>query len=376
MCSKEEGPSIHSDARGLVCPIIRSFLSANSNFSRVYMEHRPNIPGSQPHHSNSSGSNIPRRRSHSQPVPPPPIAGPSYRTTEQFDFSFQSPFGTSPELEYDEDLFRHFMSMSDDQHEHHQTAGFPSFPPPPPPPVPDQMSNQQGVNPLVTQTFLAWLQYVHLQNQLAQTQPSQSSQQQAQQPQIQPQTSLQQHQAQFPLSAQTGPPQTSQNIFQPSTSQSGPRVTAQAQVRTSPSVGASDTPSPDGGEPVEGESLAITEDKRRRNTAASARFRVKKKQWTLNLERSISDLSGRVEELEREAAELRRENGWLKEIVMLKSKRFGGSVPELGPNTSQSGSDSGSTEGPSTSVDRSGENDKDDDSTTSGKDKGKERAHS
>ncbi len=31
-----------------------------------------------------------------------------------------------------------------------------------------------------------------------------------------------------------------------------------------------------------------------------------------------------MEELEREAAELRRENGWLKEIVMLKSKRFGG----------------------------------------------------
>ncbi|KAI9059677.1 hypothetical protein FKP32DRAFT_1554501, partial [Trametes sanguinea] len=57
------------------------------------------------------------------------------------------------------------------------------------------------------------------------------------------------------------------------------------------------------------------EDKRRRNTAASARFRIKKKLWTLNLERTISDLSGRVEELEREASELRRENGWLKEIV-------------------------------------------------------------
>ena len=34
-----------------------------------------------------------------------------------------------------------------------------------------------------------------------------------------------------------------------------------------------------------------------------------------------------MEELEREAAELRRENGWLKEIVMLKSKRFGGQAP-------------------------------------------------
>lgn len=113
-----------------------------------------------------------------------------------------------------------------------------------------------------------------------------------------------------------------------------------------------------------------------------ARFRVKKKQWTLNLERSISDLSGRVEELEREAAELRRENGWLKEIVMLKSKRYGGAVPELNPNAPQTSPESGSaaTEEPSTSVDRGDENDNDgppaDDSTSSRKDKGKERSHS
>ena len=70
----------------------------------------------------------------------------------------------------------------------------------------------------------------------------------------------------------------------------------------------------------------------------AARFRIKKKQWTLNLERTISDLSGRVEELEREASELRRENGWLKEIVMLKSKRLAGVVPELEPSPSASGS--------------------------------------
>lgn len=56
---------------------------------------------------------------------------------------------------------------------------------------------------------------------------------------------------------------------------------------------------------------------------------MKKKQWTSNLERSITDLSGRVEELEREAAELRRENGWLKEIVMLKSKRYGAPVTDV-----------------------------------------------
>ncbi|KAJ7770836.1 hypothetical protein DFH07DRAFT_805428 [Mycena maculata] len=66
------------------------------------------------------------------------------------------------------------------------------------------------------------------------------------------------------------------------------------------------------------------DDKRRRNTAASARFRIKKKQRTLDLERSVSDLTGRAEELEREAADLRRENGWLKEIVMLKGGRLAG----------------------------------------------------
>ncbi|KAG0703104.1 hypothetical protein DFH29DRAFT_917907 [Suillus ampliporus] len=69
---------------------------------------------------------------------------------------------------------------------------------------------------------------------------------------------------------------------------------------------------------------AIAEDKRRRNTSASARFRIKKKQKTLNLERTVGDLTGRTEELEREASELRRENSWLKEIVLLKSRRRGG----------------------------------------------------
>jgi len=54
----------------------------------------------------------------------------------------------------------------------------------------------------------------------------------------------------------------------------------------------------------------------------AARFRIKRKQKTINLERSVSDLSGRAEELEKEVADLRRENGWLKEIVMLKSSRF------------------------------------------------------
>jgi hypothetical protein len=46
------------------------------------------------------------------------------------------------------------------------------------------------------------------------------------------------------------------------------------------------------------------------------------------MERTVTSLSRQVNELEREAADLRRENGWLKEIVMLKTRKFagGGSV--------------------------------------------------
>ncbi|KAJ7139752.1 hypothetical protein C8R44DRAFT_605859 [Mycena epipterygia] len=79
-----------------------------------------------------------------------------------------------------------------------------------------------------------------------------------------------------------------------------PRAPTQAGPSTS-------TTSPDAGDDSDD-----YEDKRRRNTAASARFRIKKKQRTLDLERSVSDLTGRAEELEREASDLRRENGWLK----------------------------------------------------------------
>lgn len=62
----------------------------------------------------------------------------------------------------------------------------------------------------------------------------------------------------------------------------------------------------------------------------TARFRVKKKIRAFNLERTVSDLTGRVDELEQEAADLRKENGWLKEIVMLKSTSRGG--PLTGPS--------------------------------------------
>lgn len=46
----------------------------------------------------------------------------------------------------------------------------------------------------------------------------------------------------------------------------------------------------------------------------------------------MTDLSGRVDELEQEAADLRRENGWLKEIVMLKTGKARGGDLLAGPS--------------------------------------------
>ncbi|KAF9246514.1 hypothetical protein BU15DRAFT_70595 [Melanogaster broomeanus] len=62
--------------------------------------------------------------------------------------------------------------------------------------------------------------------------------------------------------------------------------------------------------------LSAAEDKRRRNTAASARFRLKKKEREAALERRAKDLEDRVVDLERECEGLRRENGWLKGLVV------------------------------------------------------------
>ncbi|PKI83360.1 hypothetical protein MVES1_002713 [Malassezia vespertilionis] len=60
---------------------------------------------------------------------------------------------------------------------------------------------------------------------------------------------------------------------------------------------------------------AIEEDKRRRNTLASARFRVKKKQREAALEISARELEGQVAELRQENERLRTENEWLRRLV-------------------------------------------------------------
>jgi len=62
--------------------------------------------------------------------------------------------------------------------------------------------------------------------------------------------------------------------------------------------------------------VSLAEDKRRRNTAASVRFRLKKKEWESALKGRAKELETKVNELERECANLRKENKWLKGLVV------------------------------------------------------------
>ncbi|OMJ09067.1 Transcription factor zip1 [Smittium culicis] len=60
------------------------------------------------------------------------------------------------------------------------------------------------------------------------------------------------------------------------------------------------------------------EDKRRRNTAASARFRVKKKLKEQMLEQRNLEMSQRLQEMEKKVKKVTMENRWLKSIVVEK----------------------------------------------------------
>lgn len=81
--------------------------------------------------------------------------------------------------------------------------------------------------------------------------------------------------------------------------------------------------------------IAAEEDKRRRNTAASARFRVKKKQREQALEKSAKEMSEKVAALEQKITQLETENQWLKKLVIEKNE---GSVPSKAPSHATDGS--------------------------------------
>lgn len=61
---------------------------------------------------------------------------------------------------------------------------------------------------------------------------------------------------------------------------------------------------------------AADEDKRRRNTAASARFRIKKKEHEQALERSAKEMDKKVTSLEGRITQLEIENRWLRDLIL------------------------------------------------------------
>ncbi|CAG8464305.1 25842_t:CDS:1 [Dentiscutata erythropus] len=68
--------------------------------------------------------------------------------------------------------------------------------------------------------------------------------------------------------------------------------------------------------------LAAEEDKRRRNTAASARFRVKKKIREQALERTVKEMTTKAETLEGRVKELEMEIKWLRSLIVEKDARL------------------------------------------------------
>lgn len=65
--------------------------------------------------------------------------------------------------------------------------------------------------------------------------------------------------------------------------------------------------------------VAAEEDKRRRNTAASARFRVKKKQREQALERNVKEINDQNAKLQSKIEQLEMENKWLKDLITEKN---------------------------------------------------------
>lgn len=125
--------------------------------------------------------------------------------------------------------------------------------------------------------------------------------------------------------ASSGPsnPTSPQNGYVPIyTDASGPppQSTPLYQPYTGPVAGQADQPSP--------QTLEEHELKRLRNTAASARFRAKKKQREAQLESAAREKKERLEALEKRIHDLEEENKWLKALIMEK-KDVAGEVARL-----------------------------------------------
>lgn len=114
------------------------------------------------------------------------------------------------------------------------------------------------------------------------------------------------------------PLNTTQALYPASSNASSPSAVAPlSSKRKAESLSESDSPS---GNIEDASRNAAEEDKRRRNTAASARFRVKKKQREQALEQSAKAMSDKVAALEGRINQLETENKWLKNLITEKNE--------------------------------------------------------
>lgn len=87
--------------------------------------------------------------------------------------------------------------------------------------------------------------------------------------------------------------------------------------------------------------LVAEEDRRRRNTAASARFRMKKKQREQTLERTVRETTEKNASLEARIAQLEMENRWLKNLLTEKHEAAAARMPPPPSGNTPSGKPSG-----------------------------------
>ncbi|KAI9257134.1 hypothetical protein BDA99DRAFT_561635 [Phascolomyces articulosus] len=83
---------------------------------------------------------------------------------------------------------------------------------------------------------------------------------------------------------------------------------------------------------------AVDEDKRRRNTAASARFRAKKKVRERAMEQSVKDMTEKSEKLEERVKSLEQEIKWLRTLLIEKNKKNDEAPPMTASPSSSSSS--------------------------------------
>ncbi|RMZ76206.1 hypothetical protein DV737_g4927, partial [Chaetothyriales sp. CBS 132003] len=110
--------------------------------------------------------------------------------------------------------------------------------------------------------------------------------------------------------------------IQPAPSHSFPALDGQSSAQQSGTVSRRKAEPPiqtQGLTPEEKSRIAAEEDKRRRNTAASARFRVKKKQREQALERTVKEVNDKNTKLEAKINQLEMENKWLKDLITEKN---------------------------------------------------------